>query len=157
MIDLHPACSGLPLAGVLLLIASELLVFVTRLPYLRDTLRATAVVFCLLAVTCAFLSGYQASSVAGELQPVVEGAMANHHSLGRFLLINSVLLATFFWLMRIAVHGKSLMLVLYYLAFLVQVILTAWVGYLGGQLVFSHGVNVRGHNETPYQLGKLSE
>lgn len=152
MIDLHPACSGLPLAGVLLLIAAELLMFVTRLASARDTIRATAVVFCLFAVTCAFLSGYQASSLAGELQPAVEGAMANHHSLGRFLLINAVLLVTFFWLMRIAVHGKTLMQVLYYLTFLTQVILTVWVGYLGGQLVFSHGINVKGQSQTPFIL-----
>jgi len=40
---------------------------------------------------------------------------------------------------------------LYYLAFLVQVILTIWVGYLGGQLVFLHGVNVKSTNGTLFQ------
>jgi uncharacterized membrane protein len=50
--------------------------------------------------------------------------------------------------MRIAVHGKVLMRTLYYVTFLLQVGLTFWVGYLGGQLVFEHGVNVKGHNIT---------
>jgi uncharacterized membrane protein len=148
MIDLHPVCSGLPLASALLLIGAELLVFVPRFIPARDTVRTSAVICCLLAVASAFLSGYQASSLAGELSSTVEGAMANHHSLGRFLLINSVLLVTFFSLMRIAVHGKVLMRTLYYVTFLLQVGLTFWVGYLGGQLVFEHGVNVKGHNIT---------
>jgi uncharacterized membrane protein len=148
MIDLHPVCSGLPLASALLLIGAEMLVFVPQLIAARETLRASAVACCVIAVTSAFLSGYQASSLAGELPTAVEGAMANHHSLGRFLLINSILLITFFCLMRIAVHGKALMRSLYYLTFVLQVGLTFWVGYLGGQLVFEHGVNVKGHHIT---------
>jgi uncharacterized membrane protein len=142
MIDLHPSMSGLPLAGVILLVVSELAIFVPRLTPARETLRTTAVVACLVAVLCAFLSGYQASSRAGELHGAVEEAMAYHHSLGRFLLINAIVLTTFFLLMRIAVHGRKVLTALYYLTVCIQISLTAWVGYLGGRLVFEHGVNV---------------
>jgi len=134
--------SGLPLAGAILLVVSELSVLIPRCKAARGTLRTTAVLACLVAVVCAFLSGYQASSRAGELHGTVEEAMAYHHSLGRFLLINSILLTTFFLLSQVAVHGRKVLTALYYLTVCIQIALTVWVGYLGGRLVFEHGVNV---------------
>jgi uncharacterized membrane protein len=148
MIDLHPVLSGLPLASVLLLLGAEALVCFPRAAAARDTLRHTAVLCCLLAAIGAFLSGYQASSLATQLQSHAEDAMANHHTLGRFLLINSILLVTFFYLMKIAVHGKRVMQSLYYVAFVTQIVLTVWVGFLGGQLVFEHGINVKSSSIT---------
>jgi uncharacterized membrane protein len=143
MIDLHPPISGLPLASVLLLLASEALALVPRFRGSQEIVRITAVVCCVVSVAAAFLSGYQASSQAGALVRTAEDAMSQHHSLGRLLLINSLLLATFFLLRRYAVRGKRILTALYYVTFFIQVTLTVWVGYLGGQLVFSHGVNVR--------------
>ena len=142
MIDLHPSFSGIPLAGVLLLVASEVLRLIPSLRLARAVVQTTAVVLCVVSVAAAFLSGYQASSRAGELSGVVEEAMARHHSLGRVLLINAVLLATCFFLARIAIHGRRVLQTLYYVAFVIQITLTVWVGYLGGQLVFTHAVNV---------------
>jgi uncharacterized membrane protein len=142
MIDLHPSMSGLPLAAALLLITSEAMYCVPRLRPSRSIVQTTAVIACVVTVVSAFISGYQASSLAGELTGAVETAMANHHSLGRLLLINSLLLATFFFLSRVAVHGKRAVSLLYYLSFIVHIIVTVWVGYLGGRLVFEHGVNV---------------
>jgi uncharacterized membrane protein len=142
MIDLHPSMSGLPLAGALLLVVSELLYCVPRLRPSRPIVQTTAVIACVVTVLAAFISGYQASSRAGELSGVVETAMANHHSFGRLLLINSLLLATFFFLSRVAVHGKRVVRALYYVSCLGHVVGTVWVGYLGGRLVFEHAVNV---------------
>ena len=134
--------SGLPLAATLLLVTSEAIRCFPRLRPSRPVIQMTAVVACVLTVVAAFISGYQASSHAGELTGAAEAAMANHHSLGRFLLINSLLLATFFFLSRVAVHGKRVVSGLYYLSCIVHVIVTVWVGYLGGRLVFEHGINV---------------
>ena len=55
---------------------------------------------CALSVVLAFISGYQASSMANGLAQVTEEALAWHHSLGRLLLINSLFLATFFYVER---------------------------------------------------------
>ncbi len=142
MIDLHPPASGLPLASVLLLCAAEVFQCVPRFRNSSDILRKAAVVSCMVAVIAAFISGYQASSRALHLAPHVEAAMGLHHSLGKALLVTSLLLGTFFFLSRVATHGKKVFCYLYYLAFLLQVIGTIWVGTLGGRLVFDHGVNV---------------
>lgn len=143
MIDLHPPLSGLPLASALLLVAAEVMVLFPRFRATGTAIRNTAVVCCIVTVASAFLSGYQASSRAGALVIAVEDAMSRHHSFGRLLLINALLLGTFLLLSKHAVRGRRIMIGLYYVAFVVQVLGTVWVGYLGGQLVFEHGVNVR--------------
>jgi uncharacterized membrane protein len=143
MIDLHPPLTGLPLAGMLLLLVAEVVRCFPRLRSSGDIIRNAAVLSCIVSVLGAFLSGYQASSRAGALAVAVEDAMSRHHSLGRLLLINSLLLGTFFLLYQRAIRGRGILMALYYLAFVVQLFGTLWVGYLGGQLVFEHGVNVR--------------
>lgn len=147
MIDLHPPLTGLPLAGVLLLLVAEVVRCIPRLRSAGAILRNAAVAGCIVSVLGAFLSGYTASSSAGVLVVAVEDAMSRHHSLGRLLLINSLLLGTFFWLYQRAIRGRGVLMGLYYLTFVVQLIGTLWVGYLGGQLVFEHGVNVRAVSE----------
>jgi uncharacterized membrane protein len=141
MIDLHPPASGLPLAAALLLCVAEISRFAPRVyPHLK-ALRSIAVISCLIAVTLAFITGYQASSRAQSLSSAAEQAMAIHHSWGKGLLVSSLLLATFFYLERVATHGKKLFAFLYYLFFIIQVAGTIWVGHLGGELVFGYGVN----------------
>jgi uncharacterized membrane protein len=142
MIDLHPPSSGLPLASALLLCVAEMLRCVPRARAVSSVLRTTAVVACAVAVIAAFVSGYQASSRAVALAPHVESAMGWHHSLGKGLLATSLLLATFYYLSRVATHGARIVSALYYLVVVIHVALTVWVGTLGGQLVFAHGVNV---------------
>jgi uncharacterized membrane protein len=151
MIDLHPPASGLPLASVLLLCAAEMFRCLPRTRTVGESLRTAAVVSCIVAVAAAFVSGYQASSRALDLVPHVETAMGQHHALGKALLVTSLLLGTFFYLSRIATHGKKAFCFLYYLVCVLQVIGTIWVGSLGGQLVFVHGVNVSRHADSPLQ------
>ena len=143
MIDLHPVLSGLPFASALLLVGAEVMLRMRRTAGNAAVLQVTAVLCCVLSSTAAFLSGYQASSMAGELSGQVETAMGTHHALGRLLLISSIALATFFFLARVAIHGKSLLRALYAVLVLVYLVLTLWVGNLGGQLVFTHGINVK--------------
>jgi uncharacterized membrane protein len=68
--------------------------------------------------------------------------MGWHHSLGKGLLATTLLLATFYYLSRVATHGARIMNALYYVIVVVHVALTLWVSTLGGELVFTHGVNV---------------
>jgi len=143
MIDLHPVLSGLPFASALLLVAAEVLLRFGRTARGAATLQLAAVSCCVLSSTAAFLSGYQASSMAGELSGQAESAMGTHHALGRLLLLSSLALATFFFLARVAIHGKKLLQALYGVMVLVYLVLTLWAGNLGGQLVFTHGINVK--------------
>ena len=142
MIDLHPPARGLPLASALLLCVAETLRCLPRARTASHILRTTAVVACVVAVIAAFVSGYQASSRAVSLAPHVESAMGWHHSLGKGLLATTLLLATFYYLSRVATHGTRIMSAFYYVVVIVHVALTVWVSTLGGQLVFTHGVNV---------------
>ena len=105
-------------------------------------LRTLAVVFAVLGVVLAFVTGYTASSTAGEIPSHVADAVAYHHAWGKFVLVDVVCLAALYYLMNVAVHARFLLIVLYYLAGVLFVVGTFWVGHLGGELVFSHGVNV---------------
>lgn len=143
MIDLHPPISGLPLASIILLVVAELSALSARFGRHAGVLRTVGAAGCLIAVAAAFASGYQASSRIGDLTPQVEAALGWHHFNGRLLLFNSILLVTFFILSRIAKHNRIVFVSLYYLALIIQIALTIMVGFLGGELVFGHGVNVR--------------
>ena len=142
MIALHPPLSGMPLAFVVLLVVVEVLgCFGSR----RASLVVTKRILLLSVIGAtigAFLSGYQASSPLGDVSPEVQEALGQHHAYGRLLLINSLLMGTFSWIASRAVHGKKGIVVLYVVTLAVQLMLTLWVGYLGGSLVFDRGVGV---------------
>jgi uncharacterized membrane protein len=88
------------------------------------------------------VSGYQASSRALNLTPQVEEALQWHHSLGKALLVTALLLGTSYYLSRVATHGRVVFRWIFYIVALLHIAGTVWVGTLGGQLVFTHGVNV---------------
>lgn len=142
MIDLHPPLSGLPLASVLLLCVAEAVHFIPRIRNASDIVRTTAVVSCIASVALAFVSGYQASSRALNLTPQVEEALQWHHSLGKALLVTALLLGTSYYLSRVATHGRGVFRGIFYFVALLHIAGTVLVGTLGGQLVFTHGVNV---------------
>lgn len=143
--DLHPPASGLPLASALLLIAVEIFAVLFKNRALNSTIKAlryAAVAACLLSVSAAFSSGYQASSLAVKLSKSTEDALAWHHTVSKVVLVSAILLATALYLSQVAVHARKAFVVAYYLLLLVFVTLTVSVGKLGGELVFKHGVNV---------------
>ena len=142
MIALHPPLSGMPLAFVALLSCVEL---ARMWPSLRGTLsvtRSVLIVAVALATISAFLSGYQASSPLGEISASIESALGRHHAYGRILLINALLMASFAWLGARALHGRRTLLFLYGVSLIAQLCISLFVGYLGGDLVFGHGVGV---------------
>ena len=142
MLAIHPPLSGMPLAFIMLLVVVELI----RLRgWMRDRLIVTrdVVVYAVVVSTvCSFLSGYQASSNLGDLAQEVSDALGRHHALGRLLLINAILMLVFHVVSKVAIHGKRLMQWLYFVTVVIQLLLSCWVGYLGGSLVFDRGLGV---------------
>lgn len=143
MIALHPPLSGLPFGFILLLVGVECARL--RVKW-RDSLAPAVwplVIVTALSTACVFLSGYQASSELVDLTPVVEAELGTHHAVGRLLLINSIIMATFFRVSKVATHGRAIFRSMYFITLVIQFVLTVWVGYMGGCLVFDRGLGVR--------------
>lgn len=141
MIALHPPLSGAPLSFVVLLVMIEAL-SITRVGRSLSSFRSVVVVAVVAATFASFFSGYQAVSDLGEIPEATSSLISEHHSTGRLILFNSVFLATTFWISKVATHGRPLFYGMYYVALAVQLALAVWVGFLGGRLVFTHGVGV---------------
>lgn len=133
----------MPLAFASLLLLLEVCARFTAVFRVISVARALLLPAVALSCVAAFLSGYQASSSMGHVSEGAEAALGIHHALGRFVLINALLVGLFAWLARIARQGRGLFCALYYLALITQVGLTLWVGFLGGKLVFAHDVGVQ--------------
>ena len=142
MISLHPPLSGLPLSFILLLVGVECARSRSKW---RDSLAPVVgplVIATAIGTISAFLSGYQASSALVDLTPAVEAELGTHHALGRLLLINAILMVAFFRVSKTATHGRALLKSLYFITLLAQLVLTLWVGKMGGGLVFERGLGV---------------
>jgi uncharacterized membrane protein len=114
-------------------------------PGWRATVRgaqAVVVTACVVSSIAAFLSGYQASSDLPDLSPALQDALGGHHAWGRMLLIVCIVMAALFWVSRVATHGRALWASLYYFSLSILIALVLWVGHLGGDLVFQHGMGV---------------
>jgi uncharacterized membrane protein len=144
MPELHPPLSGMPLAFALLLCCIEGLCWVPAVARLLSVARLLLVPAVIVSSLAAFLSGYQASSSMGEVSELAESALGVHHAIGRFVLINSVLLGAFAWIGSMARQRQRLFRMLYLLVLGLQLALVVWAGTLGGDLVFSHRIGVRG-------------
>lgn len=141
MFQIHPILSGVPASFLFLLIVSEILPF-TRFQLFADAVRATAVISLAVGTALAFISGYQASYLAGDILPPVNEVLSQHHTFGKLLLINSLLLLTALVLRKVATRGEIWMQRLYYISLVLEVILLFCTGRLGGALVFEHAVGV---------------
>lgn len=138
----HPPLVAFPLA----LILTSALLEVGRLTRWRERCGQAAEITLSLAaffVVMAFLSGYQASELAGELAPQVQEHVAQHHALGRLLLIAIFPTCFLAWLRSRATHARGVFAGLYLLALAVCVVLVVLTGWEGGELVFEHAVGVR--------------
>lgn len=143
MPPLHPPLSGMPLAFTFLLCCVEGLFWLPLASRLLPAARAMLVPAIALSTLATFISGYQASGSMGEISELAEGALGVHHAMGRFVLINSVLLGAFAWLSAVARRNQRLFQSLYFMSLAVQLALVVWTGSLGGDLVFSHRIGVR--------------
>lgn len=143
MVALHPPLSGYPLAFLSLLVVLEVLCL-TRFRTRVLGARSIIVVALVISTAASFFSGYQAVSNLSELSERIEGLISQHHTIGRLLLFNVVVLATAYWISGVATQARVVFRALYYLLLTSQLCLTLWVGYLGGELVFEHGIGVKG-------------
>jgi uncharacterized membrane protein len=146
MIALHPPLSGMPLAFIAMLACVELLRARTCWRQSLGVTRTVAILGVIASTSLAFLSGYQASSPLGDLPPDIQGALGTHHAYGRLLVVNALLMGTFAWLESRATHGRSVVSLLYFATLIAQLALSVLVGYLGGELVFTHRVGVAATN-----------
>jgi hypothetical protein len=114
-----------------------------------EAARKPVVVACGVSAAASFASGYHASSFLNDLSPSVEEALGSHHAWGRMVLISSIVMCALFWIAKVATHGRSVFVALYYVALTILVALTVWVGYLGGELVFTHNIPANISTVTP--------
>lgn len=142
MMQLHPPLSGFPLSCIVMLALVEALRIFVLPPDRVEWARKFLVFSVVVATAAAFFSGYQASAPLAEAPSEIQAVLGRHHALGRLLLINSLLLVTFFLVAARAAHGKKIMESLYRLTVIAQLAMALWVGSLGGSLVFDHGVGV---------------
>lgn len=143
MIALHPPLSGMPLAFVILLALVEVCRMFSKCRATLEVTRSVLLAAVIVSTVAAFLSGYQASGSLGDLAPAVQEDLGSHHAWGRALLINSLVMGTFFWLGARATHGKRFVEAIYFFALALQLGLSVAVGYMGGELVFGRGLGVR--------------
>ena len=95
----------------------------------------------------AFLSGYQAKEIASQTFQVSDDLILVHHYWGRALLFCVVpCLAFHFFMQR---SGNLVARYLYLLSLALITAIAIYAGYLGGELVFSHGAGVKVNITTP--------
>ena len=143
---LHPILSGFPATLVVLLLIVEGLRFFARARGEDDAkvcaIRKFLVVALMVSVLASFLSGYSASNLLNELSKEHEALISSHHSFGKLLLVNSILLGVFFWLSQVALHGKVWFGRLYLAMLIGQFALSFATGGKGGEMVFDYGIGV---------------
>lgn len=145
---LHPILSGFPATLVVLLLAAEgfsMLTLAKEEPKNRElfAIRRFLVIALVVSVVASFLSGYSASNLLGEVTKKHEELISSHHSFGKLVLVNSIVLAAFFWLAQIANHGRIWFRLLYLVALIFQLSLSFVTGSKGGEMVFDHAIGVR--------------
>jgi uncharacterized membrane protein len=145
--ELHPVLSGFPSGFVLLLLAVECMARTRYCVAIKEPLLSTTRYVCIAAIVvstaAAFLSGYQASYLAGEIKDADMQLLSLHHAMGRLLLINACLLGVFFWLSRVAKRGGLVCAWCYLACLILQTGIAFYTGLQGGRLVFERGIGVK--------------
>lgn len=100
-------------------------------------------------VIAAFLSGYIASDRADRFFEVPDEPISLHHSFGRLLLFSSIPLIGLMWIASRARHAVGLFRWLFRALLLLCAFLSAYTGYLGGELVQRFGAGVHASDATP--------
>jgi uncharacterized membrane protein len=140
--NIHPFLSSFPVALIITAFVLEFFSLFKGTEKWRNVIFINllfAAVFTLLA----FLSGYQAKEIANQTFQVSEDLILVHHYWGRALLFAIVPCLAFHFFMQRSGHVAARYLYLLSLALITAIALYA--GYLGGELVFSHGAGVKAH------------
>lgn len=138
----HPVLASFPLAFIVLGFLLELCDLLRRDKIFGFVVRVM-VVIATLGVAAAFYSGYFAIEGAeGGSFAVPNDEVAFHHNFGRILLFMVVPLLILNFAKDKAVTSRQVWNGLYYIFFATCALISIYVGYLGGELIFKHGVGV---------------
>ena len=138
----HPVLASFPLAFIVIGFALELLDEVTKRETFVFVVRVLLTIAA-LGVIAAFFSGYFAIDAAqGGSFAIPEAAVAYHHNFGRVLMFAVVPLLLLNFAKDKAIANKQIWRGVYLVFFSICAALAVYVGHLGGELIFDHGVGV---------------
>jgi len=142
MYNLHPVFTTLPFALFMVVAFLEGVSLFWKPPFLQRTIQVN-LLLAGLTIIPAFLSGYQGLTLAEQSFTVQESLIVTHHSFGKALLFIAVPCVA---LGLVSANVKEYRIVwkgFYYLTLFCCVGLVIYTGYLGAELVFSHGAGVK--------------
>lgn len=148
MINFHPPLTAFPIAFICLVTVLELL----NISLFKENAGLKFSIKILLVASlfgsiAAFFSGYQASELANQSFQVADEVIQRHHVFGRSLLILNIVLVGIYFIQQSAKFYLKFFKICYYCLLLLNLALVIYTGYLGGQLVFSHGAGVKLNHE----------
>lgn len=139
--NVHPVFSSLPFAFFSLLIAVELISYFSVAGSLRVAVDVLIPAIG-IAVLLAFFSGYQGAEFVQTGSEALNEAVAVHHRSGKILLFFLFPFIGVFYAARYASQNQKAFRIIYLLLLVVCYALVIRSGFLGGDLVFSHGAGV---------------
>ena len=143
-LDPHPPLSGFPLTLICLLLVTEGLCF-----KLNEARIAPIRIFLLsamaLMVPLTYLSGLYTLEQGGNWS-LEQGDQISHHQLmAKLILIITVPVILFGFLK--SYYPSKIINTIYLLFILTTAILVAYTSFMGGQLIFKHGVGLSGNEK----------
>ena len=136
MYNLHPLLSAFPPVLLSLSVISEIVFLFKRNEQIR-LFANQLFVLCCLVTPLTYISGNYFADQASKTFEVSEAAIVHHYDMAKLFLFSIILNGLVFYATRNTKHY------IYHLLFLsLNFMLLAYVGFLGGELVFSHGAGV---------------
>jgi uncharacterized membrane protein len=138
--NIHPFLSSFPVALIITAFVLEVFSLFTASEKWR-TVIFTNLIFAAIFTLLAFVSGYQAKEIANQTFQVSEDLILFHHYWGRALLFCVIPCVAFHFFMQRS--PQAMIRYLYLLSLALITAIALYAGYLGGELVFSHGAGVK--------------
>ena len=146
--DLHPPLSSFPFVLTTLVVLSEVTALITgKNIYARAAHLLLAL--CIVISVGTYYSGYFAAESASRSFSVPQTAISQHQAVAQGALIALAVTVLLSYLRHVAVQGRLGFQLAYGLSLLASYTLVLYTGYLGAELVFSHGAGVEIRQITP--------
>ena len=139
--NFHPPLVSFPFALISVVVILELILLFYRSEIIAKAITVN-LIFIVLTVVAAFFSGYQAMELANVKSDFLQDLVAYHHNMGRLLLFSTLACFVMYLAAQKASKRKILFSLTYKLLLLLCFTLVIFTGYLGADLVFSHGIGV---------------
>jgi uncharacterized membrane protein len=143
--NIHPPLSSFPFALLSVVVFLEIISAIKKSEVLR---KAITVNLCIAAISviCAFFSGYQAENLYKVENEKLAEIITYHHNLGRFLLFTLLACVITYFAAIKGRYNRKLFFAAYYLLLALCFALVILSGYIGGEMVFKHGIGVTNGN-----------